>query len=494
MNSEKNNIFLSTKALTQLIMFIGLAAFSMAILQQKTAIAFVIALLPTVALAIGYGLIKPRFIYLLYATYAFFFTTISRYLLLNQLSAGLEAILYFGLASLCFLSIYKKGIISWSNAFNILTISYIPWIIFTVIQFSNPGLNSDGLFYGIRIWIIRTFLLYIFLSVLSNTYKTLRIGLDLISLFTLLAFIKLLWQKYVGFDYAEKYWLYVGGGSATHLISSGIRYFSYFTDSANFGCFMAAASLVYGIIGFNYPKGNKRFYYLFIAAISLLSMFMSGTRGALIIPLTGAMLYCLLCKNIRIFVITSLAGLFFYSFFAFTNIGNGNEYIRRARTAFSHKDDASMNVRIRNREEIAEYIARHPFGVGIAGAIQKRWLMPDGTYQDSTIPPDSFFVYIWIQTGPIGLALYVLTCAIVVIGGSLIVLFKIRNPLIKNIMAAFTCGTFGIWVSGYTGNNPGMPPTDFIIPAMMAFVMNGATIDKEFTQKKLLTTKTNNAI
>ena len=81
-----------------------------------------------------------------------------------------------------------------------------------------------------------------------------------------------------------------------------------------------------------------------------------------------------------------------------------------------------------------------------------------------------------------------------IIGSSVIVLFKIRDPLIRNSMAAFTCATFGIWASGYTGNNPGMPPTDFLIAAMMAFVMNGKRIEQDYLDIQLLATKTSNKL
>lgn len=469
----------SPKALLHLLLIAGLAAFTVALIRQQMLIAIAIASLPVGMAIIGRGLVAPRFVYMLYATYAFFFTAISRYTHVNQLSAGLDALLCYGLIALLITHYHKKGSIDWKCAINVLTISYIPWVFFTLLQLSNPGTHSGGLMLGIRVWIFRSLVLYVFVSLLSNTPKALRIGLDLIGVFTLLAFIKLLWQKYIGFDSAELYWLYVEGGAVTHIIFSGIRYFSYFSDAANFGSFMAAAGLVYGIVGFQASGWRRKIWYVAIAASGILGMFISGTRGAMIIPFAGLALYCLLCKNFKILLACGLLGILMYSFFAFTYIGNGNEYIRRARTAFTGTKDASMNVRQQNRQEIAQYIATHPFGVGIENNIPKMWMNTDGTYTMGTIPPDSFFVYIWIQTGYGGLILYLLICAVVVIDGSRIVLFKIRDKQLRHTLAAFTCATLGIWASGYSGNNPGMPPTDFLLPAMMAFVMNGATIDRQ---------------
>lgn len=485
---------LSPKALIHLMMCIGLAVFTYAVVRQQLVLALMISALPIGLAVIGYGFVHPRFIYLLYTIYAFFFTTVSRYIHVNQLSAGLEAILAYGIIAIIIISYLKKGSIVWSHAINVLTLSYIPWLAFSLFQLSNPGTTSEGVFTGVRIWILRTFLLYIFLSLLSNNVKTLRMGINIVAFITTLAFIKLLWQKYVGFDQAERYWLYVEQAARTHIIGSGIRYFSFFTDAANFGGFMAAAGLVFSIIGVHASKIQLKVLYLSIALAAFIGMLMSGTRGAIVIPMVGLMLYCLLCKNFKILFICAIIGIFVYSFFSFTNIGNGNEYIRRARTAFHSSDDASMNVRLRNRLEIAEYISKHPIGAGIKSSIPKLWSNPDGTYTMGTLPPDSFFVNIWIQTGTGGLILYLFVCTLIILEGSRIVLFKIKNKQLRHIMAAFTCATLGIWASGYTGNNPDLPPTDFIIPAMMAFVMNGAVIDKELEQNNLMTTKTNHAI
>lgn len=484
----------SPKALIQLFLIVGLLAFTVSLLKQQLVLAFSVALLPILFMAIGYGFTKPRLILFFYAAYSFFFTTAMRYAHVSQLSAGLDMIVFYGMIALLIASYQHKGSISWKCAVNTLTISYIPWVLFCIIQLSNPNTPTDGVVSSIRIHIFRTICLYTILSVLANTSKALKVGLDIISAFTFLAFIKLLWQKYIGFDSAELHWLYVEEAARTHIIHSGIRYFSYFSDAANFGGYMAAAGLVYGIIGIHYKKSKRKMWYIFISIASFIGMFMSGTRGAMVIPLSALMLYCLLCKNFRILIITALTGLIIYFFFAFTNIGNNNEYIRRARTAFESSKDASMNVRLRNREEIAIRLANHPLGYGFKGTIEKLWPNKDGTYTQGNLPPDSYFVHIWIETGYFGLTLYIIICGLIIIDCCRIVLFCIKDKQLRHTIAAFTCATLGIWASGYTGDNPGMPPTDFVIASMIAFVMNGATIDKEITQKKLLTTKTNNAI
>lgn len=476
---------LSPKVLLYILLVIGLGGIIYAITQQNLAIAIGIICLPMTLYIIVYGLQKPSLVYLFYVSYTFFFTAIMRYLRQDKLSVGLDILLAYLCLSLLYTRHHKNDHqIDLKNGFNMLTVSYVAWILFTLFQLTNPGIHSEGITQGIRNWILGTFVLYIATSVISVTPQLLRQGLAVIGVFTIIAFLKLLYQRYVGFDEAELYWLYVQGGSVTHIIHSGIRYFSYFTDAANFGTCMGAIATVYTIAGCNTQNRQTTIFYLFIAAIGYVSMLMSGTRGSLAVPAIGFMLYCLLCKNIRAFLISSGIGISLLVFLAFTEIGNDNSFIRRARTIFHPTEDASFNVRVENRKEIALYLRNHPWGVGISEDIPKLW-EKEGLYEEGTLPPDSFYVSIWIQTGIWGLILYVAIQIIVLLRCCYIVLFQVHDKRLRQILAALTCGVFGILVSGYSGNSPGMPPTNFLIVAMIAFVMNGVYIDKQITQQKI---------
>lgn len=468
---------LPPKALIYLLLFGGLAVLAYAIIVQNLILAAVVIFLPLTGMVIIYGFLNPNFVYLLYTIYAFFFTTLSRYIHQTQLSVGLDILLVYLFISLLFFSFQKNSKIKLSNAINVLTVSYVAWIAYILFQLTNPGIKSIGVTLGLRSWILHTIVLYITASLVSNTPKMLRYGLTVIGIFTIIAFLKLIYQKYVGFDGAEKYWLYVDGASRTHILSTGIRYFSYFSDAANFGTIMGGIAVSYAIIGFNASSRSKCFFYLTIAIMAAIGIVMSGTRGALAVPLAGLVLYCLICKSIKIFSISVVTGIFIIIFFAFTDIGEGNQFIRRARTAFRPTQDASLNVRVENRKEIATYLKKHPWGVGLAESIPKMWQQGD-TYVEGTLPPDSFFVNIWIQTGLVGLLLYISIYIVVLLCCCYIVMFRIKNNKLRQTLAAFTCAIFGILVSGYTGNSPGMPPTNFFIVAMLAFIMNGVYIDK----------------
>ncbi|RHI03363.1 O-antigen ligase domain-containing protein [Bacteroides sp. AM16-24] len=465
------------------LLLIGLVAIAYAIITQKLLIAAIIISLPLAAIILFYGLQAPRFGYLIYATYAFFFIAIMRYTRTTGLSVILDILLVYMVISILFSFLRNKADIRLTNAVNILTISYIPWILFILFQFLNPGIQDEGITKGIRIIILETFVLYIVSSLLADKPKTLKIGLITVGVFVSIAFFKLWWQKHFGFDYAEREWLVSSDSWRTHIINTGIRYFSIFTDASNFGACMGLITLVYTIIGIHTRNKRLLYYYLAVALMGLIGMFMSGTRGAIIIPIAGTALYCLLCKNIKIFATTALIGILVVSFFSLTNIGEGNAFIRRMRTAFRPTEDASFNVRVENRKEVAAYLEKHPWGVGINESIPKLWKRGD-IYEEGTLPPDSYYVRIWIQTGYMGLNLYLAILVVVLLRCCYIVMFRIKNKELYHILAAMTCGVFGVWINGYTGEAMNTAPTDFLVIASLAFIMNGPYIDKQITQEK----------
>ncbi|MDD6472308.1 MAG: O-antigen ligase family protein [Bacteroidales bacterium] len=421
---------------------------------------------------------NPRFCLATYATYSFFFSYVMRYLRKDGLSIGLD-ILVLTLFLACLLSLRKKNIdINLKNGLTIYLLTHLVWVGFVLIEFLNFGTTSEGMSRSLRSLCFTTTFLLILVSACLNTTKSIKTGLKLIGVFIIIAFCKLLYQKYIGFDDGELFWLYGLDGARTHIIYSGIRYFSLFSDAGNFGPYMAIITTVYGIIALKAPKKTWRLFCGVISLMGLIGMFMSGTRSAMIIPLSGLLLYCVLCKNIKMTILTAAVGICIYVFFSLTNIGEGNEYIRRMRTSFRPSEDASMNVRVENRKEIATYIKAHPFGAGIGGSIPKLWLVGD-RYIEGTLPPDSYYVSVWIQTGTYGLILKIALICIVLLRCCWIIFFNIKNKALRNVLAAFACGLLGIYLNGYAGEAIGMPPTDFLITAMTCAILNGKNLDKQ---------------
>lgn len=109
------------------------------------------------------------------------------------------------------------------RAINTLTITSFIWAIYCVAQLANPTGVLEGWILS-RGLIINGLIISVIAALLCTRYKTLKTLLFLLSVLTLLAFGKALIQKYRGFDSYELEWL---KGNTTHIIHSGIRYFSF---------------------------------------------------------------------------------------------------------------------------------------------------------------------------------------------------------------------------------------------------------------------------
>lgn len=309
-----------------------------------------------------------------------------------------------------------------------------------------------------------------------TSYKRLRVIMLLLSVFTLTAVAKAVYQKYAGFDEIETAMLIETKMYRTHLLSDVTRYFSFFTDAGNFGSNMGFAAILFGISAIFVKKRSIRIYYTVIAMCAIYALFISGTRGALFVPIGGIILFTFLSKNIKLMGATIFFGLFFYVFFAHTYIGEGNTSIRRMRTAFRPTEDASYMVRKENQKRLGEYLKGRPFGEGLGlGGVEA---MKYGNRLTTLIPHDSFYVKLWMETGIVGLMLYLAIYVSALLRGCYLIMFRIKNDELRGMLTAIACGIFGMMVSAYGNAFFGQFPTGFIIILFLSVLLNGEHIDQ----------------
>jgi len=256
-------------------------------------------------------------------------------------------------------------------------------------------------------------------------------------------------QKTFGWDDAENAWL-MSGASRTHIIGGSIRYFSFFSDAANFGCHSGAAAAVFFIIALTSKLRKDKILFWTAGALSTYSFFNSGTRSGLICFMAAIVLYVFLSKSAKLtsFVVTTSA--IFIFFLACTKIGNGNMQIRRMRTAFD-PNDASKNVRDMNKEALKKHLQDAPFGMGIN--IDENNIPPFNkfrvVYETSN---DSTYVFFWQRTGIIGVYVFAAMNILILLGGCFITLTKLQNKACKGISAAMCCGFLGLQAGGYANH------------------------------------------
>jgi hypothetical protein len=369
--------------------------------------------------------------------------------------------------------------VDWSQVNRDLTYLAIIWFGYTVLQLFNPeALSRTAWFYAMRGMSLYMLLLIPLSFLIFNRLRFVYIFLYLWGTFSILGTLKGLQQLYIGPDSAEQFWLDTIGG-VTHILFGELRVFSFFSDAGQFGAAQGAAGVTGLLLALNLKGLHNKVFFTIMGVFGLWGMMISGTRGAMIVPMIGGITYILHRKNFRVIVIgTVLLGLI-YAFFAYTYIGQGNSQIRRMRTAFRPEDDASYLVRLENRRILSTYLASRPLGGGIgsAGDWGKRF-SPQGFL--AQIATDSWYVQIWAEQGLVGLILHLFILTYILIKGSFIIMFKIKEPELRGVLSALMCGFTGIMGASYGNGVLGQMPTGILIYVSWAIIFMGLQLEREY--------------
>lgn len=338
------------------------------------------------------------------------------------------------------------------RAGNIMLFALLIWSALCFIEVFNDtcnlGINVSAWYVGFRLFAQQLIFVLLVFSIYISSPKNLITYLKVWALFCLFSAFWTWKQQYIGFTEAEKIWIETRGRN-THILNAGtlIRYFSTFDNAASYGCHAAAAAAAFIVFGITNKLKKAKIFFLLISVAVIWGMFQSGTRTGIFCLAAGLIVYIFLSKSIKIAVPFSIVFAFFAFILVFTNIGNGNQQIRRMRSAFN-KDDASANVRDINKDAIRKYIKDAPWGIGLGMGGDN--VPANNKYNKlSTIPPDSEYVYIWVHTGPIGVSIFTFCMVLILAGGCYTVLFKLNNKTLIGIGAGL-CGAFvAINLGGY---------------------------------------------
>ena len=353
---------------------------------------------------------------------------------------------------LLFMAILNVKDTKFERTANPMLVALLAWCGFCTLEVLNDtcniGIDVGSWYTSARMMAFQ--LLYAFL-VFSIYISNPKILIRYIFVWGALALFASFWvwkQQYIGLTSSENAWLQTRGRS-THILQAGtlIRYFSIYSDAANFGIGIASTAVAFIIFGITSKIKRHKIFFLIVGAACTWAMFPSGTRTAIACLMAGFATYIFLSKSFKIAIpVTVLFALFLF-ILAFTNIGQSNQQIRRMRSAFN-KDDASASVRASNQKAMKKYLDEAPWGIGMHIGYQNAPANNKYTYM-ATVPPDSEYVFIWIHTGIIGITTFLICTAIMIIGACWIVLFRLRSPSLRGIGAGFCCAMVSQQLGGY---------------------------------------------
>ena len=371
------------------------------------------------------------------------------------------------------------------RALNLMLLAIMIWCGLCIIEIFNDtsglGMNVNAWFTGFRLmalhllWILLVFTLYISTPKTLITYLRVWACLSLFSAFWTWKMIN------VGLTDTENAWLW-NSGYVTHVLNGGtlIRYWSTFNDAATYGCNASASAVAFLIFGITSKIKFEKLFFLLTAVAVIWGMFQSGTRTAIITMIAGFIVFLFLAKSKKILLPSAIIGGIFLFILIFTNIGNGNQQIRRMRSAFDKKD-ASATVRDVNKATIAKYIKDAPWGIGIGINNED---IPARSYFKTmiSVPPDSEYVYIWVRTGPIGVTVFTCCMVMMLIGGCIIVLFRLKSPSLIGIGGGLCASFVSIQLGGYANQILYQYPNGLTFFGAMAIVYVLPYIEKEWVQ------------
>ncbi|NDW12753.1 hypothetical protein D0T50_07600 [Bacteroides sp. 214] len=348
---------------------------------------------------------------------------------------------------LILIGVYRNT--SWKNSWNGMLGLFSIWGLYCVAELGNPNTVQQAWNVAITYYYVYPALCAILVPITIRKYKSIEWLLILWSIFVLIASFKGYWQKSHGFNARELAFLYEYGAARTHIIWSGIRYFSFFTDAANFGVHMAMAAFTFGVSLFFVEKRWLRIYFSIVAMAAIYGMFISGTRTAMAVPLAGLLYFVLQSKNWKLFFMSLFVLVAIFSFFKYTTVGESNQYIRKMRSAFTPQGDPSFQVRLDNREAMKEYMADMPMGYGLGLGGQSGRYNPD---KSMPLPPDSWLVNVWTDTGTFGLSLYIIIHGLLFVWCSWLLMFKVTNKRLRRVIATWLSVNFGFFVAAYAND------------------------------------------
>lgn len=376
---------------------------------------------------------------------------------------------------------YFNEKIDWGPAKNDLTLLAFIWFMYSILQFFNPVAASRvAWFYAMRGMSLYFFLIIPLAFLLFNKMKHLNQMLYIWAVFSILATIRGWMQINIGLDRWEQHWIDTIGG-VTHVLWGQLRAFSFMSDAGQFGAAQAHAGVVGAVMVLYSKKVWQKVLFFIMAIFGAYGMIISGTRGALVIPFFGMLLYLIYRRNFLILFIGAVVMAGAYGFFRFTWIGESNQHIRRMRTAVRPLDDASLMVRLETRQLLGVYLADKPFGGGIGSAGDWGRRFTPHTFL-ANIATDSWYVQIWAEQGIVGLMLHLFILGYVMIKASYLTMTKIKVPEVFGKMTALAGGILGIMAASYGNGVLGQLPTGPLIYLSMAFLFMGPKLDKEMQE------------
>lgn len=385
---------------------------------------------------------------------------------------ALDGLLLLLLVSLVLTQIQKGN---FKFATTPMSIAVYCWVGYNILQIANPALPSlKGWAYSVRTLALWLILYFIAFHAFTSLKSILRYFVLLIALLTLSALYGLK-QEYIGFSNQEMIWLHADPlRYQLYYTWSRLRIFSFFSDPTALGIAMGYGSVLCLILATHF-RTKWRLILIFVAGLMLLTLAYTGSRTPVLIIVAGLFFYVLMTFKRETILIGVLVGL----------MGAGvmlkstsNPVIYRLQSAFS-QDDSSLQLRLRNQAFIQPYIQSHPFGAGL-GSVGIWGQRFNANSWLSTFAPDSAYVRVAVETGWIGLIIFLALFSVALWTG-IHYYFRVKDPTIKVLYLATTTIIFMLALANYPQEASYMLPTNLVFNTLLAVLIRLKDFDENYS-------------
>lgn len=423
--------------------------------------------------------IKPKLGIYMIIIMGFSISGLSRYFPVVPYGLSIDILL---LATFLILLLKKWKSFSLSKAKNDMTVVWLIWFVFIFLMIANPMSQSvEAWFYAMRGLALYSFLMVPLAFICFDSRKDFERVFIVIFILEMIGTLWALKQLYIGVSFTEQRWLDAGAAS-THVLFGQLRAFSYFSDAAQFGASQAHTAFLAGVFAFAEKNIKKKIFYITACGLLLYGMIISGSRGPLIIPALGGMVWLFLSKRYTLFFSGLLFGIMIFSFLKFTNIAQSNYFVARMRTALNPSEDPSFIVRLEREKKLSVYLSDKPLGGGVGSAGFWGQRFTPGTFL-AEIGTDGHYTRVWMETGIIGLYLYL--GIFLWIGYRMFTIaYRIENTELRLKIGGLSAVFFGLAVASYTNGLIVQIPTGPIVYLSFVFVYSSPRWDREIKEKE----------
>lgn len=350
-----------------------------------------------------------------------------------------------------------------------LVIGYLVIFIYQTLQVFNPNAVSlAGWSFSLRTWVFP--LIMFTCMALFERESGIRMLLNTWITLGLLAGVYGLYQEFAGLTDFEWNWVMADPiRYRLYYIQGHMRVFSFLSDPAAFGVFMAYTSLAALCLMLGPVSGIKRVYLGVSLMIMLLAMIYSGTRTAYAMLMAGVVLLVLMSIRKRSTLIFSFIGVMVFVALMFGPFYSAP--VMRFRSAFKPNEDASMEVRDVKRVNLQPYIQSHPVGGGLNTTGAPGLRFSPGHWLAGGWDPDSGYLKVALEQGWIGLLILLAYFFLVMVRG-INNYFKLEDPMYKHYNLAYLVPFFAASIAYYTQYAVLFKPIYVIIIATFALIIS----------------------